>query len=172
MPAESKDKYVCCQCGDSLLPTQFYKSDSYQHHGIGHLPVCKTCFERKFISYSIEYQNNKLAMKRMCMSYDIYYNDYLWESCGEDASQIGKYFRKLNINQYKGKTFDDSLEEGFTFFESENKEELEENKVSDKDIEKWGQGLDSLDYLNLNNHYKYLKDSNPHCDSNQEIFID
>lgn len=181
MPTESKNTHVCYQCGDSLLPSQFYKSESYQHYGFGHIPICKTCFERKLISYSIEYHSNKQAMKRMCMSNDIYYNDSLFESCGEDPSQVGKYFRKLNMNQYKGKTFDDTIEEGFSFFEDTQADdslananampEPEQVEIPQKDIEKWGQGLDPLDYQNLNSHYKFLKDANPYCDNNQEIFI-
>lgn len=182
MPNEN-NKCVCCSCGEPLALTKFYKSYS-QFYFEGHLPICKDCFGNKFGYFASEYHSNKIAMKRMCMTFDVYYNDELFDSCDtNDDSMLGNYFRKLNLSQHKGKTFESSINEGFEIsskkskrksvpfgsFEHEHDDSKEEIKPAY--IEKWGVGFESVDYDTLNAHYKYLKTANPNCDSNQEIFV-
>lgn len=178
---EDHETYICCQCGFPLLHSQFYKSTSGFYVGSGHLPICKTCFEQKFNMYYDEYGSSRLALKRLCMSFDIYFSDDIFDSCPDDDTLLGTYFRKLNMKQYKGRTFDYTLQKGFSFADEydpetvkamkKKKEEELKAEVSEDDIEKWGGGLDPIDYENLNSHYKYLKSANKNCDSNQEIFI-
>ena len=50
-------------------------------------------------------------------------------------------------------------------------EDSDEQQIDPKDVENWGAGLSAIDYNALNSHYKFLKDANPQCDSNAEIFI-
>ena len=76
--------------------------------------------------------------------------------------------------QNRGKTFDNSLEEGFDFGKTKVSVRPEANdtgRIKQTDIAKWGYGFEYDDYKVLNEHYKYLKEANPNCDSNQEIFI-
>lgn len=133
--------------------------------------------------------SNKKAMQRMCMAFDIYFNEDVFDSCDtKDDAVVGKYFRKMNLGQYRDKKFDDSLDEGLFELSGDRKkvkgkrvaivdeydnvqEETESSKISPKDIEKWGIGFDIVDYGILNSHYKFLKKVNPNCDNNQEIFI-
>lgn len=185
---KSVDKCVCCCCGESLSNDKFYRSNSnFYTNGI--LPICKNCFVRKFGEYSKIYMSNKKAMQRMCMAFDIYFNEDVFDSCDtKDDAVVGKYFRKMNLGQYRDKKFDDSLDEGLFELSGERKkvkgkrvaivdeydnvqEETESSKISPKDIEKWGIGFDIVDYGILNSHYKFLKKVNPNCDNNQEIFI-
>lgn len=177
---DSVSKYNCCQCNepfDSL--SEFYKSYSSFYSRTNHLPICKKCLNRKFNEYMLEYHSTKKAMQRICMAYDLYYSDSIFDSCnnGNDSAIVGNYIKKLNMAQYKGRTFDTSLEEGF-FFTGEknislkdNSENDEESQINPKDVETWGGGLSAIDYDVLNSHYKFLKDANPQCDSNTEIFI-
>lgn len=185
---KSVDKCVCCCCGESLSNDKFYRSNSnFYTNGI--LPICKNCFVRKFGEYSKIYMSNKKAMQRMCMAFDIYFNEDVFDSCDtKDDAVVGKYFRKMNLGQYRDKKFDDSLDEGLFELSGDRKkvkgkrvaivdeydnvqEETESSKISPKDIEKWGIGFDIVDYGILNSHYKFLKKVNPNCDNNQEIFI-
>lgn len=183
----SKDsKCVCCSCGEPLALTKFYKSNSV-FYADGHLPICKECFSSKFGHFATEYHSNKMAMQRMCMTFDIYFNEVEFDSCDtDDSTVIGKYFRKLNLSQHKGKTFENSIQEGFdlsgdrkpvketqTVVNDDNDEEEKENAdmVAPEDIEKWGAGLEPTDYTILNSHYRLLSNSNPQCDGNAEIFI-
>jgi len=178
---------VCCCCGESLSPTHFYKTNS-SFYKSGYLPICKDCFKGKFGQYVAEYLSSKKAMQRMCIAFDIYFDEDLFDKCDTDSeSVVGKYFRQLNISQYRDKTFENTINEGNFSLSGARKtvrdggrvaivdeygKEKTDVEVDPKDVERWGEGLDPVDYVNLNNHYQYLKNANPHCDSNQEIFID
>ena len=183
----SKDsKCVCCSCGEPLALTKFYKSNSV-FYADGHLPICKECFSSKFGHFAAEYHSNKMAMQRMCMTFDIYFNEVEFDSCDtDDSTVIGKYFRKLNLSQHKGKTFEDSIKEGFDLsgdrkpvketqevvnVDSDDEEIENADMIDPADIEKWGAGLEPTDYTILNSHYRLLSSSNPQCDGNAEIFI-
>ena len=183
----SKDsKCVCCSCGEPLALTKFYKSNSV-FYADGHLPICKECFSSKFGHFAAEYHSNKMAMQRMCMTFDIYFNEAAFDSCDtDDSTVLGNYFRKLNLSQHKGKTFEDSIKEGFDLsgdrkpvketqevVNVDNDDEENENAdmIDPSDIEKWGAGLEPTDYTILNSHYRLLSSSNPQCDGNAEIFI-
>lgn len=184
---KSVEKCVCCSCGEPKNSTHFYKSNS-EFYSEGALPICKECFSRKFGQYAAEYHSNKKAMQRMCMAFDIYFNEDLFDKCDtNDDTVVGKYFRQLNMNQNKGKTFDTTIENGDFSLSGDrkqpkekrvavvdqygNEQESESKKINPKDIEKWGVGYDLIDYEILNAHYKFLKNANPNCDSNQELFI-
>ena len=96
----SKDsKCVCCSCGEPLALTKFYKSNSV-FYADGHLPICKECFSSKFGHFAAEYHSNKMAMQRMCMTFDIYFDESTFDSCDtDDSTVLGNYFRKLNLSQ-------------------------------------------------------------------------
>lgn len=177
MSINTNEFYTCCQCGEPLIPSQFFKTFSGLYAGIGHLPICKSCLEQKYEMYKDAYQSGKKAMKRICMAFDVYYSDALYDPLEEDNTIVGKYFRQLNMRQNRNKTFDMTLDKPFDFLENEKKakpvknEEEEKTPIDPEDIEKWGYGLEAEDYEILNNHYKLLSSSNPQCDSNAEIFI-
>lgn len=182
------EKYICCQCGECLPETQFFKSYSSFYRS-GHLPICKECFisDVKLRLEDEDYKSSKKAMQRMCMAFDIYFDEDIFDNCdvGDDLGiTVGNYMKKLNMKQYHGKTFDDTIKDG-ELLSGERKvkrkkrvavvdeygNEDEQAKVKPKDVERWGAGFEPQDYDELNSHYKYLKNANPNCDSNQEIFI-
>ena len=180
-------KCNCCLCGEPLVYSKYYKSNS-EFYKDGHLPICKECFGRKFRNYVTEYGSNKIAMKRMCMAFDIYFNEKLFDKCNtDDSTVLGNYFRMLNMSQNKGKTFDTTISEGFNLFDEKkslakevkilsnsntnNNKNSDNELISPVDIEKWGFGFEPIDYDILNNHEKLLINSNPEADSNASIFI-
>ena len=111
MPKQN-EKRICCTCGKSLSLNRFYKSYSNLYID-SLLPICKDCFSHKFGEYGKAYKSNKIAMQRMCMLFDIYFNEDMFDSCdNNDETVIGNYFRKLNMTQYQGKTFENSLNNG------------------------------------------------------------
>lgn len=173
--------YNCCKCKehyDSL--TQFFKSNSNLYANTGYLPICKKCLLELFNQYIEKYGDTEKAMQRTCMAFDLYYNKSLFDTCdnGTEAT-LGNYIKRLNMVQYKNKTFETSIDEGFVFGETKEKinptkiedDESSDEQISKKDIKKWGIGFEATDYQTLNTHYEYLKAANPNCDSNQEIFI-
>lgn len=188
MPKKS-EKRICCACGDSLVASKYYKSNS-DFYIDSMLPICKDCFSHKFGQYAKIYKSNKMAMQRMCIAFDIYFNEDLFDKCDiNDETVIGNYFRQLNMAQHHGKTFDDSINDGAFNLSGDRKkvngkrvafvdeydnvhEESADEKINPRDVEHWGIGFDPIDYIILNNHYKMLKKSNPSSDDNQEFFIE
>lgn len=187
MPRKSNEQrtYSCCQCNKQFGSlARFYRTYSGLYAGTGYLPICRNCLTELFEFYERKFEDKKKAMQRICMAFDLYYDDSVFYACcdGKDFL-IGNYIKLLNMTQYKGKTFDTTLDKGFRFKNKaespklqkanpENSGEVpEEEKISQEDIELWGEGFEKADYNILNSHYKLLKSANPNCDSNQEIFI-
>ncbi len=171
--------YRCCQCGESYdLSKMFNKSYSALYTATERLPICRNCLNSLYHLYKAQYHSPKLAMKRICMAFDLYYSDSILEKCDTDNEAIvGNYIRQLNMKQHKGKTFDNTLQEGFVFDDddlplTERVVEEPDDGIDPKDIEKWGDGFKAEDYKTLNDHYRLLKASNPQANAdNQEIFI-
>jgi len=183
---EMKDGFTCVCCRKTYPDkSSFTKSNSPLYNKTGHVPICKDCMEELFRYYEDLYKDTRSAIKRVCMACDIYYNDKIYEASISNAKSIlGNYLKKLNIRQNANKTFDNTLKEGFKFsgyyvtaraladkriVVDEGEETVEE--IDDADIAKWGYGFHAEDYKLLNQHYEYLKNANPNCDSNQEIFV-
>ena len=185
-----RDPFYCSlgnACGgQTTSATDFYKSYSEMYEDIGHLPICKKCLLDLYNKYLDEYDDNLYkTMKRLCAMYDIYYNDAIVKSCGTDHdTALGKYFKVYNMSQYRGRTFDDSLKEGVHLNDlnigvtvkmgkDDNGDDtpIVEQFVPEEWKKKWGAGFDYIDYQNANEHDRMLHESNPQCDSNQEIFI-
>lgn len=183
MPKKESEQvvYVCCQCNKPLASlNDFYKAYSGLYARTGHLPICKDCLGKLLDLYIEKYGDVRRAMQRLCMAFDLYYNDSIFDTCDDGTSaMLGNYIKRLNMVQYKGRTFDTTLDEGFEFNKPKktskkkdlDKDEPEEEKIAQEDIDKWGFGFAQTDYDVLNSHYKLLKNANPNCDSNQEIFI-
>ena len=186
---KSNEKYVCCCCGEPLPITQFYKSYS-QFYNNGHLPICKECFNRE-VKLHLEtenYKSSKKAMQRMCMAFDVYFDEDLFDKCDVNDDiyiVVGNYMKRLNMKQYDGKTFENTLQKSdilsgerksvkntrVAIVDEYGNEQDGADEINPDDVAKWGVGLTATDYETLNSHYKYLTSANPHCDSNQEIFI-
>lgn len=181
----SDNGYTCCHCNEPLSTKSYYKNNSDFYFGTHHLPICKNCLNKMFNLYALQYQSTKKAMQRLCMAYDFYYNEALFESCDDGSDVVvGNYIKKLNMNQHKNKTFDTSINEGFSFgalssstSESSDStldgkgEESNEPPIDPKLEMKWGKGFSSSDYVALEKHYNQLKRNNPNTTNNQEIFI-
>ena len=181
LPQVREIDYRCDKCKrvDSR-PLYFYRSHSTLYDNNGYLPVCKDCLAQLYNKYLLSFQDIHKAIKRICMAYDLYYSDVLVDSClkGSRAATppIGEYMKKLNMSQCKGKTFDNTIDEGFLFEGGSamvpSDEEIKPvTTIPDTVKMRWGSGLSDDDYKTLEEHYRYLKKANPDFDSNQEIFI-
>ena len=149
------------------------------------MPICKDCLAQTYNRYLLNLHDVRRAIKRICMAFDLYYNDKLVDACisksRASTPPISEYIKKLNMAQCKGKTFDDYLDESH-YFDEQDEDEEETTLPSDEEIKpistipdvvraRWGAGLSDDDYKTLEEHYRYLKKANPNFDSNQEIFI-
>lgn len=112
----------CTRCHRRFSTNSFYKTYSELQTDNGYMPICKKCLYNLFLQFLKKYEGDtKKAWKRLCMLFDIYYSDNLFNSCDSDNLEtiIGNYMKRLNMNQYKNKTFEDTMAEGFIFDSSD-----------------------------------------------------
>lgn len=179
--------YKCCYCGQTFtkLDVNFPASQSELYAGLDyHLPICRKCLDVLFEHYTVAYGGDEdMAIRRICESFNLYFNISLLNASRKitkNRSRIHTYISRANLQQYKDKTYDTTLDEE----RKEKKEEIIESKehlgklkadgvVSSSltTVDRWGAGLTEWDYSTLDDHYKMIKKNNPNCDNNQEIFI-
>lgn len=180
MSKASDEGYKCPHCGKPFNTRNFYKTNSMLYSNNGYMTLCKECIADKYKFYVMQYHNCKQAIQRICMAFDIYYSDAIYNMCvdSDGNASIAKYIQKTNMVQHKGKTFETSLEEGFYFTGDGNgmiiglSEDAGEPPIDPKLTEKWGSGFSYYDYQILEEHHKKLIRSNPNPSDNQDIFID
>ena len=110
--------YKCPTCSTSYvkLDDNFPASQSEMYAGWNyHLPICKKCLDKMFEHYTGVYGNDEdMAIRRICEKFDIYYSTSLLNASRKitkNRSRIHTYISKANLIQYKGKTFDTTLDE-------------------------------------------------------------
>lgn len=172
--------FKCISCATSYkkLDGNFPASQSELFSGWNyHLPICKKCLDKLFEHYTTVYGGDEdMAIRRICEKFDIYYSESLLSASrkiNKNVSRMSTYISKSNLIQYKGKTFDTTLdEERGIIIESREQVEEEGMAITKAAMDRWGVGIFSEDdYALLEEHYKMLKKANPNCDSNQEIFV-
>lgn len=144
------------------------------------MTICKDCLVDKFLFYSMKYHDDKKALQRICMAFDLYYSDEIYHSCLDksDVFSLNKYIQKISTVNHKGKTFETTVEEGYYFSADQDgistgmHEDNGEVYIDPKMVKRWGSGLTATDYDVIQTHYDMLTSSNPNRDSNQDIFID
>lgn len=169
---------ACPCCGKQFQSKDYFVSRSELHKGWEYrIPCCKSCMEDTLSHYIEEYskkatENNidtsnmlveRRAMDRLCMAFDIYYSDSLFESAFKSntlGSLLSSYMRVANLAQNKGKTYDTTIseKEAIRFskidIEELDDEEIEELEISPKTIRFFGSGLEKEDYIFLQEQYK------------------
>ena len=115
---EEPNFYVCPTCKGhfSKLDGNFPASQSELYAGWDyHIPICRKCLDKLFEHYTNVYGGDEdAAIRRICERYDIYYNVSLLNASRKitkTRSRIHNYISKANLVQYKGKTYDTTLDE-------------------------------------------------------------
>ena len=105
------------------------------------LPVCKSCLDNIFETFKLQLDNPRNAAQRVCMLFDIWWNEKIFNQIDPNENGvIGKYVKKINKKQYMGRTFANSIEEGFRLYASDD-DDVEANTVeavSESKVKKWG----------------------------------
>lgn len=163
------DTYKCHWCGKRCrgLDKNFPASQSELYAGWDyHLPICRKCIEKLYEHYVRAYDGDEnAAIRRICSKYDIYYSEDIVNSAlvGRSCqkSPISVYLSRSCLNQYKGKTFDTTLDEErlakVSLIAEDEPEEV--TRKSARNIKRWGTGYTEEEYEMLNEHYKLYKDS-------------
>lgn len=168
MAKTTKAKYTCLYCKKEYVETNFYNSYSRLFSGTGKLPYCKQCVEKFYQQYYDEYINEgcltseKNAVKRVCMLFDIYYTDVVFNSAmnkiresNMNISPMAQYVKTIQLSQYKDKSYDNTvlneMKEEFIVGTSSNISD--DRKVDEATIRFFGTGFTDEDYEYLKREY-------------------
>ncbi len=183
-------KYKCLCCGDSWDTQKNHfsmsKSPLYQSNN-NYIQICNTCRDSYYYQLIDLYSGSEeKAIEHMCKQFGWIYNLEALEASRQvsaDRSRISHYLAKKNLPQTTqyGYSDIDTVKNDFINRKKEVIESVEHLeqlrsegtvKTSISSAERWGFGVfPNEDYKILDDHYKMLKEANPNCDSNQEIFI-
>lgn len=160
--------YVCCRCGKRYKNQDgnFASSQSERFSGNNyHLPICRTCLDKEY-DYYCSKMDDANAIRRVCMHWDFFYADKIVEASKDahkESSRMSKYVSKLNLMQYKDKTYDTTLDiesTGAVKTLEDAEKAVEYGKVEDIDITAWGLGYQPEEYKYLNDKYDHLRATN------------
>lgn len=135
-PIPEVPKRRCLHCGEEKQDEHFYKLHNNSDIYIGndnYLPICKECVKILYEQYKVSYINQfvvldaekneheiqKLAIRRLCMTFDIYYSDRLFDVALKQIERfptldmVCAYMKIANLKQSKNKSYDDTITERF-----------------------------------------------------------
>lgn len=112
--SESPMEYRCTRCGKTLSDAKgyfftsktsplFVANNLYTH-------ICADCANELFFDLRTKHKDLKTAMIMICHYLDVYFSETLFEQVKDNANfSLGNYLKLLNGNQYKAKSFNNSL---------------------------------------------------------------
>lgn len=197
-----QEKYYCCRCTRefSKQKNNFPSVQSPLFHANnGFLPVCKHCVDELYLHYRSVLKDDKQAIRRVCMKFDVYWSEELYEVMLKKDSitpRILVYFNCSNLAKFLGKTYDDTIDEeaaqglgvndSFSVVlspqeDNENEEaiisEPKEIKldlvpkidITDEMVAFWGSGLSDTFYAELEQRYRYWAGCSPNDDNIKDV---
>lgn len=169
MAKSTKEKCRCFYCGKEYVDTNYYKSNSELYVNIGKIPYCKQCVGKLYQYFLEKYANEgclnpeKKAVRRLCMAFDIYFNEKAYNDAINDAkrrkidiSAMSAYMKIVQLKQGRNNTYDDTVYEeeqagianAFVDMAIE-----QETRVDNKTIRFFGEGFSPEDYEYLKEQY-------------------
>lgn len=166
----TKNKCTCFYCGKEYVDTNYYKSNSIFYSNIGKIPYCKQCIEKFYQDFYEKYTNEgclspeRKAVKRLCMIFDIYYTDNVYNSSmnkikesNMNISPMGQYMKTIQLQQYNRnkETYENTItqEEQESFATSSIADMYDGREVDEKTIKFFGAGFTDDDYKFLKEEY-------------------
>ena len=156
-PQKSKE-LTCGICGKLKKESEFFVSYHAIHSAIGRLPYCKKCLDNMIRDENkcISVDNLKKTLKLI----DRPYLYDLWELSLEEnpSSPLGVYMKNLALKQNRDLKWRDSIfEDGHTDDTNINNNlNIENFRITDDIMERWGYGFQPEEYLNFERKYKKL----------------
>lgn len=113
------ETFVCTRCGTifnkanhkkqfATVKSPLWENNEYK------LPICNDCLKFYYDFYARALGDPHSAYRRICMKFDIYYNDSIVDSImsnEQSADRVGAYISQLNYARYQDKTYDNTIEE-------------------------------------------------------------
>lgn len=166
----TKDKCNCFHCGREYVETNYYKTNSQFYSSIGKIPYCKQCIEKFYQYYYEKYTNEgcltpeRNAVKRLCMVFDIYYREDVFNSSinkirqnNINISPMGQYMKTIQLQQYNRnkETYDNTItkEEQEDYASSILDNISDNDEVDSEIIDFFGNGFKNEDYKFLKKEY-------------------
>lgn len=154
----------CLHCGMELEYKNFYQLHNSSNIYMGndnYMPICKDCLKILYKQFKIQYANQfsvlgmkpeeleeneieKLVIRRLCMIFDVYYNDSLFDAALKQIEKfltldmVSAYMKIVNLKQSKNKTYDD------TILEENLSQELVKSAMVDKVRERFNDADNEL----------------------------
>ncbi len=158
---EPKEQYKCTKCGKvyAIQKGHFAHSNSIIYvENNRYIHICTKCLNDLYIHYVDVLDGNEFeAIRRVCMKFDIYYNERLAKASpniSADRPRMGSYVAKCNLNPHTGKTYDDTIDEerniGFESFEDAKDNAV---RAKQKSIKFFGLGFTDDEYVLLQAEY-------------------
>ena len=162
LPVEPDRNYHCCACGlQTNDAIKFSPSNSVIYAGNNHrLPICRTCTNDMFMVFLQDYGDHRDVYRRICMLWDIYYDDTIADTANKEADnkhKMTKYIGKLSLPKYVNKTYADTIKEDILRREDSSFSGLTPSvdELITKEIQDfWGEGFSTEDYQFLQKTYE------------------
>lgn len=168
-PEEDTREYYCCTCGKKYTrqKNNFPMSQSPLYKGNhGYITTCRNCIDELFDQYKQAIGDEKEALRRICMKFDIYWNEEVYgmlSKANTSTSRVLTYIARTNLLKYQGKTYDDTLDEEYnselpTYLQpmTFDEDDLSEHIQIDESVRAfWGVGFNDAWYEELNSRYDY-----------------
>lgn len=177
---EEIEKFKCTSCGAEQDIKEFAPSFSFVNKNTKRLTICKSCCSELFDRNMVKYQDEMLALYRLCMELDLPFiknlaNTILSKNKNSDKNLGFLYLSKMGLVQYRNKTFEndmvflnifgineEELHDLMYVNAEKNKEEImkkQENIITPEVIKRWGKDLEIEDYIFLEDRYSVMLNS-------------
>lgn len=167
MAKSTKEKCRCFYCGKEYVDTNYYKSNSELYVNIGKIPYCKQCIGKLYQCFLERYTNEgclnpeKKAVRRLCMAFDIYFNEKAYNDAINDAKRrkmditaMAAYMKIVQLKQGRDNTYDNTVyEEEQIDMANVHTDVVEDRNVSEITINFFGSGFTDEDYEFLQEQY-------------------
>lgn len=156
-------KYYCTRC-----PREFDKQDGnflsnnsplYENNN-KRITICNTCMDELLEHYTTLLGDEKLAIRRLCEKFDWYWSDVAYDYATKATnykSMIRAYVSRLGLAKFRGKTYDDTLEEERVSNIINNIEDYNSDddgiNISAETVKRFGKGLSIDEYEFLEEQY-------------------
>lgn len=162
----SQTTLKCFNCKSEHNEKEFYSSNSKFFSSTGKIPYCKKCINEFYQYYCDKYEMEnyvfpeKKAVKRICMVFDIYYSDKVFDSAIKELkrmpnmSVISSYMKVVHLSQHGDKSYDTTLQAEEQDGVTEAYANIKNNKKVDaKTVKFFGSGFSDDDYEFLQEQY-------------------
>lgn len=171
-PLSNPTMLVCHHCNEKKPIKEFLSSNNKFNKTYMKIPYCKDCIDDIYTEYYEMYEKlgyieaDRKAIERMCMAVDMYYSDKAFDSAmkkyerNPSLSLFSVYASSMGLQQYKGKSYDDTLIEKYNMDRADSnsaiiytdKDEIIDDKVKEA-TKIFGVGFDKKEYLFLYDQY-------------------